>query len=79
MIKQHADTIDDFDVTHQAIRNTEWRADPADPVNLTKGALLKGDLIWFHPDHFGSGPTWLQARLPDSTLGYVHLADFKRV
>lgn len=79
MTIQHADTLNDFDVAHRAIRSTEWVADPTNPVNLTKGPLLRGDLVWFHPDHFGSGPAWLQARLPNGTLAYVHLADFKQV
>jgi hypothetical protein len=79
MSNQSALTSNEFIVAYTALRNTEWVAEPANPVNLKKGLIRKGDTIWFHPDHFGSGPIWQQARLRNRTLRYVHLSDFKAV
>ncbi len=79
MINQTVFTPADYTVAHTAIQDTEWLAEPANPVNLMKGIIRKGDIIWFHPDHCGSGPTWQQARLRNETLRYVHLSDFKKV
>lgn len=78
MIHKHAVSINDFSVAHTALRDTQWLAEPDNPVNPEKGSIQKGDIIWFHPDHFGSGPAWLQARLGTKTMGYVHLSDFAK-
>lgn len=79
MINQDVCIPADFTVAHTALRDTQWLAEPDNPVNLKKGLIRKGDIIWFHPDHFGSGPVWLQARLRNRTLRYVHLSDFGKV
>ncbi|AUD05903.1 hypothetical protein [Spirosoma pollinicola] len=79
MSLQPAPFLDEFAIAYQAMHDTKWIGNPANPVNQLVGLIRQGETIWLHPDRVGSGPVWTQARLEDRTLPYVQLADFKKV
>jgi hypothetical protein len=70
---------DDFNEGFNAIQAAEWVTNPTDPTNVKGGFVGTGETVWFHRDHFGSGPEWTQVRFADKTLGYVRLSDFKKI
>lgn len=78
-MNQHICLPSEFTVAHTAVQDTEWLAEPANPVNLLKGTIRKGEVVWLHADLCGSGPVWQQACLSDKTLCYVHLSNFEKV
>ena len=79
-MRQHPITaIEQFTMGYTALLDTEWIDDPANPTDHIKGFIGQGETIWLHPDHTGTGPAWLQARLVDKTLRYVHFHDFKKI
>ncbi len=68
-----------FDDAHQALRETEWVTNPADPTSRDRGLVRRGDVIWFNRNHLDYGSVWQQALLGDKTLRYVHHHDFEPV
>jgi hypothetical protein len=76
---QYVAKADDFNEGFKAIQVAEWAADPTDPSNIEGGLIRTGETVWFHKDHFGSGPEWTQVRFANKTLGYVRLSDFKKI
>lgn len=72
-------TVDAFQIPGQAIKDTDWIQEPADPTQLEGGLIQKGEIVWFHREPFGSGPDWQQVRLNDQTLGYVNPHHFAKV
>ncbi|WP_338871306.1 hypothetical protein WBJ53_25045 [Spirosoma sp. SC4-14] len=76
MKEQTSLAVDEFDRPGQAIQNTEWVRDPADPTKHICGLIQKGETVWFHNEQFGSGPAWQLVRLADGEHVYVHPHDF---
>ena len=76
MTRQPSFAADEFNVPCQALHNTEWVTNPADPTNQDKGMVRQGETIWFLQDHTNTGLIWQQARLADETLRYVQHRDF---
>ncbi|MFC5410745.1 hypothetical protein ACFPMF_15590 [Larkinella bovis] len=79
MNHQSALPIAEYTLAYQALRDTTWLLNPADPTNGVNGLIKKGETIWFHRDHVGSGPSWTQVCLRDRSLPYVHLVDFEKI
>lgn len=76
--QQHLPVLDPFTSAYEALLDTEWIDNPANPTDHLKGFIRQGETIWLQPDHMGLGPTWQQARLMDKTLCYVQFHDFRK-
>jgi hypothetical protein len=55
-MRQHPSTIEQFTIGYEALLDTEWISDPANPIDQLKGFIDQGETIWLHPDHAGIGP-----------------------
>ncbi|WP_128548812.1 hypothetical protein [Larkinella soli] len=74
----YPDNTGPFDFPCKANQKTEWVRNPANSTHVETGDVQKGEIIWFHVEPFGSGPTWQPARLADNTLGFVHPYHFDK-
>lgn len=68
----------DFVLARQAIQDTTWFTDPANPTTTETGSIHKDELIWLHQELFGSGPSWQPARLADGSVRFINPHHFKR-
>jgi len=67
------DRPSDYDRAYVATRDTEWRSSKADDAQT--GTIPRGTTVYF--DHIPtSAMNWMQARVPDGAVRYVHPADF---
>ena len=64
--------LSEFRLPHQAMQDTTWFTDPANPTIPETGPIHKGGLVWLQQQLFGSGPTWQPARLADGSVRFIN-------